>query len=986
MAERDQQIQEVLDAVRRLLTDSSKSAPKPRGGYKAISAAEAKLAKETKRLEEATGDLADIYEQAAKTQKTQLVKQEDTNTLVETANQEYVDTLSRAKKALRSSSVAFSALEREVEEMSHKSVPDQIEYLRNYSSSVKSLTNDLSKQARSSSMLSAAMIAGSQEIEKGSIEYQEMINDLQKAAGSLNKGLLKSLGAWDETTNSVKGGLNKNTFAGLRLVAGETEVVLNEALKGLNVGSFGDLASLEKEALEKMLSDNTETQQAVKKKTIEAIAKMANMGYDVGEGIIKNGKVDHSEIEALHSKDNMAKLAKAIENLAEIQKQNKKFSGSADSTANAANSPFAKTIYSIKGLNTSLDNAKSRGEKMGVLFRYFGKNLFAAGAAAAHFAKFKEAIKQGWQEMVSFNTEGIPASFAGVQLASMRLGMSFEETVKFMRENKNTMAIYGDGFGKLSSQLGGTFRTFGYNMKQASAIIPEAVDSAIGAGVNIRNGDALNAFIDDSMKSFSRVRGVLDVTAEQYMRLNAQLLSSADIQGSLVGLSQQQAVAYSRDLVAERDRYAVMLGSTEAANDLLKAQQRAARAGVVQRMREGAMTMVAAKQAGLSDEQAMAAMRIRAKGRTASAAEQTQLQQIYGQIGVAREQQIRNAQETGGTGAQQGVEALWERLTTGAEDQIEAGMKIYGRERSGAVATDADLARSGKAAEGSAFVAGLSQIFNQISSVLNNSFVAAVTSGTAALAALTISAFSASRSLGLMGGGSILGGAKRLGGRVLGGAAGTLARGGRAVLSGAGSLLGRGGGMLARGAGALTTGAAGTAAGVLGAGAAGYGLGTLIEKKTGIGSKIGLGLYDWLHGDEEKARQVAEEKAMQEAVARGRAARAAREAASVQPAAIRPPSVTQPGQSTTEEAVNNLSGTTSSDESGNKSMTVQDMTAHDYLSSIADNMVQAVKLLQAMAAAGNEAPLNEVASRMRSEPSRQVPTANSFITGRQTAS
>lgn len=999
MAETNQDLEHGLELIRKAFYAQSKTAatrsPK---GYTPISETDKRLKREAKRLTDATANLADTYAEMAKLQKKRIVEVKDDNSsvLVEQLNEEYADALKKAETALFNSTDSFRRLEREVSSLAGRSIPEQIQYLKTYSGSIKNISQEMNKQIRSSSMLSASMIAGSHNIQKGTHEYQEMISELQLAAGSLNKGLLRSVGAWDEATNSVRSGLNKNTFAGLRLMAGEAELALSDAfsnLKDSGVGSISDLVAMERAALENLLTSTGEENQKMKAQVVGAIGKMASMGYDLGPSIVKpNGEVDHEKISSFNRGENINELVEVLKQLIETQKKNKEFIRSTDNTAFAASQPYGKTIYQIKSLNTQLAGAKNSFEKLGIVSRFFGKSLFEAGAAAAQFAKFKEAIKEGWRQMVEFNVADVPASFASVQVASVKMGMSFEETVKFMKDNKNTLAIYGKGFDGLRAQLGTTMRSFGYNMKQAADIIPGAIDTAIGAGVNFRNGDQLNAFVEDTMNSFKKVRGVIDVSAEQYMRLNAQLLSSSDIQNTLIGLSQQQAQAYSKDLIAERDRYAVMLGSTEQANELLKAQQRAARAGVVQRMREGAMTMIAAKQAGLSDEQAMAAMRIRAKGRTASAAEQTQLQSIYGQIGVEREKQIRQAQESGGTGSQQGVEAFWERVAggMGAEEQIQASMAIATRDRSGAIATPDDLKRSADAAAGSTTVANVSNIINQVSSLLGNTFFKAVMAGVGSMVALTASALTTAASLRTLG---ISAGGKA--GSVLGTGAGAIK--GRVGALGKGALaLGRTsmGGLAAAGGGTL----AAAGASVIGAGAAGYGLGTLLEKKTGIGSKIGGGLYDLFNRGKEKERQLAEEKMMIEAVARGRATRAARLASTSpaghvaiasatmgQPSTIASPSINQPGQPTTTEAVNNLSDTTKTDESGKATMAVQDMTAHDYLSTIAENMVQAVGLLQAMAAAGDSAPLNEVAARLRQQPLRQTPTANAFITGRQTA-
>jgi len=985
MAELNQDLENGLDLIRKAFYGSSKSTgpAKTRNVYKGVSGTADATDEELEELAKSAGKLTDILDELATTAETVDETMQDTGATVKVTNKKYTDLIEKANAVIIASSGSFRKLEREVTYLSTKSLPEQDRFLKSYSSSVKSLTNKFSQQARSSSMLSASMIASSHEIQRGTTEYHEMIGSLQGAAGSLNQGLLRALGAWDESTNGVKHGLDKNVFAALRLKAGEAEVALNDAVAELDVGTIGDIAKMGTDQIKEMLSDTTETQKKVKKQIIAAAAQLAGMGYNVGDKVMTEGQVDYGKLENLRTKNGMSDLVEVVKELAEIQKQNAKYSGKADATANLANSPLGAAMFKLKGLQTELGNTQGGFKKLGVLTRFFGKSLFEAGAAAKYFGDFKEAVKKGWSEIVSFNTAQIPASFKNVQIASMKMGMSFEDTVKFMQQNKRAMGIYGDNFGAFTGNVGKSFRKFGYNMEQASEIVGPAMDAAASGFTNLKGADALPKFIDKSMQSFKRISGIVDISAADYMKLNAELLSNSSIQNTLLGMSQQQREAAADEIVARRDNYVQLGLSTAQAQKLVEAQEAQQREGVVSRVREGAKAMMLAAQAGMSPQEQMRIMQLARKGRKTDA-EKTELQQLAGRAGAGIERRVTDAYGQS-EGAGEAAQTLAELISPGGElgNMINAGKELAQKKAAGLDVDDATAKKMGDKSQGSAAVADISQTLNQISSVMKNTFVVALLSGTAALAAFIFSLRGASKSL--PGGGGMLGGIVRGGGGMLGkglGAIGGLgAKAATKLGGGLGSVLGKGAGLATRGGGALGRFAAG-GAGKIGAKAVGK---SLLKKIPLIGLLAGLGFGasralsgDWTGAGLEVASGAASTvpglgTAGSLAIDAGLAAR---DIAKAQP------SVSQPGQEAESSSVNNLSDTSSTNDEGERVANVQDATAHDYLATIADNMVKAVTVLQAMAAAGNEGPQRAVAARLNSQ-ARQIPTANGFITGRQ---
>src|SRR5690606_1480559 len=105
-----------------------------------------------------------------------------------------------------------------------------------------------------------------------------------------------------------------------------------------------------------------------------------------------------------------------------------------------------------------------------------GKALAGTAAGTAGFTGVKNAVFDIVGQLADFNIAHVPKSFADTNIASIKLGMSFQETVRFMQENKRTMAIFGDGFDQVTDQLKGTFGKFGFNMQQASEVIGPATE------------------------------------------------------------------------------------------------------------------------------------------------------------------------------------------------------------------------------------------------------------------------------------------------------------------------------------------------------------------------------------------------------------------------------------------------------------------------------------------------------------------------------
>lgn len=920
----------------------------------------------------------------------------DENGNVIERNKKYSQIVQRINKSVLKSSEIFDKLNTEVNVLQRKSYADQRDYLARYSQSIKSLNTELGKSVRASSLFGASLIDSLGVIEGGTEEYYEMVEDLKNASKPLNQGLLKAAGVWDEKTKTVKEGLTPDTFSKLRISIGEAQTSIAESLGGMDLKNIGELLAKGDDTLEEMFKSSGQVSAAnrkVKDQILKLATQLERQGFDVGAGIVIKsgadaGKINPAAIERLSSNESSKELIEILKNLQKISEQNAEFMGRTSDVAAQAQTHLGKFNWGLRA------NVKELGGFKGTLMTV-GKAIAGTTAGAAGFVGLKNAVKDVIGQLADFNIAHVPKSFMDTNTASIKLGMSFQDTVRFMQENKRTMAIFGDGFDQVTDQLRGTFGKFGFNMQQASEVIGPATEAAASSLVNIRKKDALNNFIDESMKSFQKVAGIVNISAAKYMEMNAELLGSEDIQKTLLGLDQATAQARAKEIIALRDHYIALGLSTEQAQALVKAQEAQQREAVVSRVREGAKAMLLAGQMGFSSEEQMRMFNLIRKGRK-SEPEKQELAEMLGRLGVSTEQRVTSAygaDEASGEVAQ----TLAERLMPGGEVGriVAASMEAEQKRLAGQDISDAERDASAAKAAGSEAVADISQKANQISAIIENQFGKSLLAGTASMVGLSISALRASRSLGMLGGRGAAGLMGKMSGK-MGGLAGKfrsiLGFGGRAAATtAAGAATSVAGNVVAK----TVAKEGGEAIAKTGAKAAGK---SVLKKIPIIGALAGLGFMaqrafkgDFAGAGLELASGLASTipgvgTAASIAIDAGLAARdihKASQATMGTPTDINPPSVGQPVKSEPGAGVNKNSSTSASVDKEPSVLEVQDETAHDHLSTIADGMLRAVALLQAMADRGDQAALNALNEKMKNKGIRPIPTANSFITGRQ---
>ena len=914
--------------------------------------------------------------------------------------------------ALNQSSSYLSEAAVEYNKMVGKSIPEQHAAFRNLVKGTDGLSSQLAKAQRQSSLLGASLLKSHSEIQEGSLEYASYLKDLGNVANTLDRSFLQQAGLIDSKSKEIRDSLSAEDFSQLRLSLGEAQIAISEGVSSLGLNDISELIGDTKK-LEAALSGADESitggASAVRDALIATAVKLEKQGFDTGVKLLNDrGQIDAKAVAAFDTLD-FTKLAAGIGAL------NKKIGTTANALDNEA-----------RARNTLSGNLTKNWSTLGGISDQLAKKLGALSQSAAIGASFGKALssaKDAWKDIANFNIAQVPASYLDVQKASVKMGMSFEETTKFMQENKRVLAIYGsEGFGGLMGSAKETFARFGYNMQQAGELVGPAIEAGISSGVNIRSGESLNKFIDQTMESFKDISGIVNISAKEYIQLNAELLNHQGVQQAMVGMDQQRAEAYAKDLIAIRNNYKQMGLSTQQAQELVKAQQDQQRGGVREKVREAAKGMVMAQQLGMDPEEAKQYFQLATKKR--SAKEDAAFAAIAGKMAVAQEKREQEAQDIGGTSAYQAQQFAGEVLMpTDTRVAQQAGRTVEIQNRAGNQFTSEQARAAGELAKGRESVAQFGNAVNTVSSVLDNNLtktglaLGGAFLGLAAQSSWLMNTFAklnataglggALPGVGTPGGPAGKGGAAGKAGGLLGKAGG--------LIKGLGPGLGLAvGGMAADYAGdklaASGHGTAGGLAKAAGSAATWAGTGAMLGLAAGpggaaVGGALGglaggaYGLYqnkNSIFGPSApppdapiKATPSFANKMMPTGVLdaasmltpMGMMSKVATASAVSSPAPFIPIAVNQSGGLSAGDEVNKK---VTANNKPDGIISVADAAAQNKLSSIAESLATAVKLLQQLSDQGVDlAALEKTrATEIGFTPIRNVPTAYQYVTGR----
>jgi hypothetical protein len=724
------------------------------------------------------------------------------------------------------------------------SLPQQVAAFKNLVKGTTGLSNNFSVVQRNSSLMNAALISRAAEINSDTTsadhaKYVSQLTDATKIlkANDMSRSMLVAMNLIDEAANEFNNNLMPDDFSQLRIRMGEANVALGEAFK--------DFSSMSGKSVEEMLSEgilktynDANASNAVPGQGEEMQASMAaafeqlkslkvKLPSDVTEILSRMQSGDFGNVDP---KDEEAKITvnKELSRLAEVletfYKTTAETTQRLDKIGVNANTALGaiKRKFSLDGL------AEAGTNKIGELSTY-------AGTVAA-LSKTATALLAIMSETSDFNVASIATSYLDVQQKSIAMGMSFDETTKFMLDNKRVMANYGaSAFGSLRSGFENTFNEFGYSFKQAAAIIAPATEAAISSGVDTSNENALNGYMRKTMESFNKLSGIININAAEYASLNSELFGGEDVMKTMLGMTAAQSQAYSDNLESQRNELHVRGLSIQQAQDAIKIQEAAKRAKVRERFEGGAKLMVQMGALGFSAEEQMRAYHLSVKGMrktTGKGSETEEYQKLLERVAARR-----GTYETEAVGLQQGTirDFMLEATSPGAdiENQLDMYSQMAIKERAKIGTSEEARARSQEAAKPDNTIMHLTEIRETAVSIATNSLTVAALAGAAAITGLTFSSGLAAKSLLALAG------------------------------SGAGSLVsGLGKALLPLGATMLRGGAAlGSAGLVAGAGVAGYGVGTLLVEPinkltstlTGSQTTLGGWIYDLFNGGDEAA-------------------------------------------------------------------------------------------------------------------------------------
>ena len=742
----------------------------------------------------------------------------------------YAKAVSKYAKAMNDAKNSLDVVI-ETNDLQAKTVGNLVEEYKIMAKNTRDFSSSLAAAQKNSSILSASLIGRHREIDRDTQTYKNFTTKLSDSVSSLGKTFLVQNDLWDDVSKSIKQNLSPEEFARIRQKLGNAQSAFTENLAKVGITDLSELAKNDA-ALQKRLnapaSEGNKSGEELRGVLLTIAHQMKLAGHNVKTDLTANN-VDYAE------------LAKEV---AALNTSVNKTVNGMNAAGLQANTLVGKFLLGAKGLAGIKDK--------------FILPLMESGAIISNFKSGLDNAKKGFKEIQDFNVAHIADSFKSVQVESVKMGMSFEETTKYLsQENvKRQEALLGAAkFNKLNDSFRKTFNDMGYTMKQGAEVVGPTLEAALATGIDMKNTAALNSAVKDTMDSFQKVAGFVNVSAAEYAKLNAELVKSEDVSNVMLGLSNDQAQAYAKNLQSQRDEMALRGISIQQAQEMVKLQEAAKREKVQSRVKGAAMMAMRAQMSGMSAEDANRAMQISMQGKSASAENSKWLTETFmpqlAKADAERQNQFAGSENMAG---QMITDRLTEHFDEGMAGSQNALMKGAGNlaqaQKSNAAATPAEAKAAEDASKANVAVGQLGQVADQASSFLNNTFVQALKGVALGFGGLMLQTLSLTAQFGglkaLMGAGGA-GDVLGKGGGLLGKAGGLLGKVGGA----AGGLASGAGGMLSTAAGAL-----GPAALVAGAGAAGYGAGMLINKgvdyATGGKKSIGTMIYDTANNDSAK--------------------------------------------------------------------------------------------------------------------------------------
>ena len=301
-----------------------------------------------------------------------------------------------------------------------------------------------------------------------------------------------------------------------------------------------------------------------------------------------------------------------------------------------------------------------------------------------------KGITQGWNDYRSMLKDGMGAYFADTQKYATQMGVSVEFLSKTVKSNARQIAVMSGGAGEYLSRLNETQNQLSYlglSLEDTAKAAADFTTGAVKMGVNIGDKGAMSKAIKQQAESFKVLNATTDVTMDQFIEMNNDLMNSREVQAQLLGLSQQDRAERMNTINGLRQNLVNLgLGAKEA-QAMVKTFQALTGETVKSRYEQAIKTQQAAMLMGMgADEAAGMAATIR-KGRRASQGELTALATSMGNL-------RGNMDQFAGQGDMQEalVNTLDEGMAGAAKELLNAGGQLK-------LAADAQMGITGASAE-----------------------------------------------------------------------------------------------------------------------------------------------------------------------------------------------------------------------------------------------------------------------------------------------
>lgn len=227
----------------------------------------------------------------------------------------------------------------------------------------------------------------------------------------------------------------------------------------------------------------------------------------------------------------------------------------------------------------------------------------ASGIAANAMEAFRN-LQVAFAQATEFNIAHIPATYLEVNKAALQMGMTFEETSGFLKENSRSLAQLGmAGFREQSKAMQANFAEFGFNMKQSAELVAPLVESAISSGVNTLDTTEMTRHQTAMLSSFKQIAAVTNVTAKQFIELNNDLFKSENVFKNLIGMDKTRRQAYNLELIQRRESLVLGGLDMQQAQEMIKLQETQKRASVKTKISDMGRLMIRGQAAGLGAQE-----------------------------------------------------------------------------------------------------------------------------------------------------------------------------------------------------------------------------------------------------------------------------------------------------------------------------------------------------------------------------------------------